>query len=374
MSAVIDYPESGHPISPMRFNVRGWVWLEAEHGEVVAVEACDGDVTLGRAWALQARPDVTAALGLSAEVKNGFDFFADHAAQGVAQFEMSIRAVFRDGRKSGALCTKLVSIREVKPTNGGQVAGTVSPGRNDEAVRPSESTEGAESDLILPPDHLQIRQVGGVWGKLFYTEGRVMLDQIARLCEAAGKPFNSAERILDFGCGCGRLLWNFQHIDHRAELWGCDIDGESISWSQSKLGYIGRFSNNPHLPPTEFGNGYFDVIYSVSVFTHLPEELQFAWLCELRRILAPGGIAVISLHGGHYWSSATEDVRKEVVERGFAYRTGAKTEGLPDFYMVAYHSEDYVRARWAWFFEIIEIRPRYIHGLHDAVVVRRRAD
>ncbi len=198
-------------------------------------------------------------------------------------------------------------------------------------------------------------------------------DQVAAAFREAGRPLEDADAILDFGCGCGRVLWNFLHLPHRGEVWGCDIDGESIAWNQAHLGHIGRFQVNPALPPSPFRDGQFDAIYSVSVFTHLPEELQFAWLTELRRILRPGGILVASLHGANL-AGNDAGLKAEVESRGFAYRKGNCTEGLPDYYMLAFHSEAYVRTRWSWFFEIVAFKEKYIHGLQDAAILRRRDD
>ena len=224
----------------------------------------------------------------------------------------------------------------------------------------------------LPPAHLQVRQVGSVWGEKFHTSGRAILDDLAKAFRDAGRPLEQAERILDFGCGVGRVLWNFQTFPHRGEIWGSDIDAESIAWDNANLSHIGKFTCNPSLPPTQFPDDYFDAIYVISVFTHLPEDMQFAWLAELRRILKPGGILAASFHGEHYWKKGDPTVRAEVESRGFAYRTGQRTEGLPDFYMVAYHSEAYIRARWAELFEIVELKPQFIHGVHDLAVLRKR--
>ena len=85
-------------------------------------------------------------------------------------------------------------------------------------------------------------------------------------------------------------------------------------------------------------------------------------------------MVVASVHGGHYYRDAPADVRSEAATHGFSYRTGAITEGLPDFYMVAMHSETYIRAKWTRFFDLAAYHERLVHGVHDAVVLRRRAD
>jgi SAM-dependent methyltransferase len=102
--------------------------------------------------------------------------------------------------------------------------------------------------------------------------------------------------------------------------------------------------------------------------------MQFAWLAELRRLLRPGGVLVASLHGARYWNGADPGVAAEVATRGFAYRPGNRTEGLPEFYMVAYHSEAYVRGRWTRFFEFVDLKENYLYGVHDVAVMRRRND
>lgn len=224
----------------------------------------------------------------------------------------------------------------------------------------------------LPPPHLQIRQVGGVWGAKFYPSGRTILDHLAAAFREAGQPLESAGRILDFGCGVGRVLWNFQSFPHSGEIWGSDIDAESIAWDESHLGSFAKFSCNPHQPPTAFADGMFDAIYSISVFTHLPEDMQFAWLAELHRILKPGGVLAASFHGAHYWRNVEPGVTAEVEARGFAYRQGPPTDGLPDFYMVAYHSQDYIRSRWSEHFDIVDLKAAYIHGVHDLAVLRKK--
>lgn len=313
-----------HPLTTP-FEVRGWV---AAPVPVEAVGNGGGDAE----WLeLQARPDVQAdhpewghAVGFSGRLGNG---------------------ALRDGQLR--IRVRLGGIEHVATTE----------------LRP----------IVVPPDHLQVRQVGSVWGRNFYPAGRNMFDQIAAVFADVKHPLTSARRVLDFGCGCGRVLRSFAEVDHSGEIWGCDIDGESIAWNDQNLGSIGTFYTNPTEPPTSFADGFFDAVYSVSVFTHLPEDLQMAWVRELHRIMAPGGVLVPSFHGEHYWQRDPA-VAAEVQRQGFAYRTGEVTAGLPDFYMVAYHSIDYIRETWAPWFEVLAHHPRCIDGAHDAVVLRRRAE
>jgi SAM-dependent methyltransferase len=96
-------------------------------------------------------------------------------------------------------------------------------------------------------------------------------------------------------------------------------------------------------------------------------------LAELRRLLRPGGVLLASLHGRRHWP-ADPGTQAELKSVGFAYRTGTPTAGLPDFYMVAFHTPDYVRREWSRYFEFVELKENYIHGSHDAAIMRRRDD
>ncbi len=107
---------------------------------------------------------------------------------------------------------------------------------------------------------------------------------------------NPGARILDFGCGCGRVITWLQQLDSKYQYFGTDIDPEAITWCQENLANFGEYAVNPHLPPTEYADNYFDLVYSISVFTHLSEDMQFAWLKELSRITKPGGYLLLTTH------------------------------------------------------------------------------
>jgi ubiquinone/menaquinone biosynthesis C-methylase UbiE len=69
-------------------------------------------------------------------------------------------------------------------------------------------------------------------------------------------------------------------------------------WANRHLRPPFRFVTPTTLPHLPFADGYFQMIYAGSVFTHIA-DLADAWLLELRRVLAPGGRAYLTFHDSH---------------------------------------------------------------------------
>ena len=106
---------------------------------------------------------------------------------------------------------------------------------------------------------------------------------------------NEKISVLDWGCGSGRVLGHISKYVNSSSIWGCDINAQQIIWAQTFLdSQIGltQCTTFPHLP---FPDDSFDFIYSLSVLTHI-SDLPEMWLCEIRRILKPGGILYITIH------------------------------------------------------------------------------
>src|SRR3954467_11950961 len=104
------------------------------------------------------------------------------------------------------------------------------------------------------------------------------------------------KRVLDFGCGAGRTLRHFAPEAEVAEFWGSDIDAESIAWVDGNLSPPFNVFVNGVAPPLDQPDEHFDLIWCVSVFTHLT-DLWSEWLLELRRVLKPGGLFVCTFMG-----------------------------------------------------------------------------
>lgn len=108
------------------------------------------------------------------------------------------------------------------------------------------------------------------------------------------------KRILDFGCGAGRTIRHFLDRPESTELFGCDLHGDSIRWMEANLpSRLQVFENGLH-PPLDVPAGRFDLVYALSVFTHINEDWA-GWLLEMQRILAPGGLLLATFLGPAMW-------------------------------------------------------------------------
>lgn len=224
-----------------------------------------------------------------------------------------------------------------------------------------------------PPRHLQERVVGGYFRDFVRSTDRT-LDDFGEALAGAGRSLTSFRSVLDFGCGCGRVTLAARgRLAPDAALCGTDIDPEAVEWCRTQYPGAARFVTNGELPPMPFPDASYDLVYSVSVFTHLPEEMQLAWLEELRRVARPGGFLLLSFHGGNYRHCVPAADQEAYRRSGFYYLRVGDTPGLPGFYQAAFHTEGYVRSVWSRFFDVLEVRPAGLEGMQDLAVCRRRA-
>ena len=85
------------------------------------------------------------------------------------------------------------------------------------------------------------------------------------------------------------------------------------------------------MPPLPFDNEFFDFIFSISVLTHIPEDMQFAWLAELNRVLKVGGTALLSTLPLDL-AAKTLDEDQHCIRVLLQLRRQKGTQGLPKFY------------------------------------------
>ena len=127
---------------------------------------------------------------------------------------------------------------------------------------------GSSDGLPIPPTRLiKLVQINGEISA-FLRGGELGENSINNALLHCGYHIEKFERILDFGCGCGRILryWTWTNAPH---FYGTDLNPDLIHWCKLKLGKIAEFKTNGLVPPLDYPDEYFDFIYLISVFTHL---------------------------------------------------------------------------------------------------------
>jgi len=160
----------------------------------------------------------------------------------------------------------------------------------DFVIAPPDGSSAAPNEVLpIPPPHLRL---------MHNLHGQVHVERMRQIVHASGFTFEPHGRILDFGCGAGRMIRHLRDLSDTCEIWGTDISAEHIYWCKQNLSPPFHFATTTKVPHLPFEDRSFQFIYCGSVFTHI-DDLADAWLLELRRILAPGGRLYLTIHDNH---------------------------------------------------------------------------
>lgn len=172
----------------------------------------------------------------------------------------------------------------------------------------------------------------------FHYGGLTHAQEISRII-AAELP-DQPLKILEWGCGPARVIRHLKSPNGSCwELCGSDYNARTISWCRQHCSNV-HFIKNDLEPPISADSEYFDVIYCISVFTHLSKERHQQWLTEILRLLKPGGLLISTFHGEAYRVDLTHDEQR-VFDLGELVIRDKIREGRKNF--SAYHCDSFVR-------------------------------
>jgi SAM-dependent methyltransferase len=161
----------------------------------------------------------------------------------------------------------------------------------------------------------------------------------------------AGKRVLDFGSGAGRTLRHFLAEAEEAEFWASDVDAPSIAWLTDRLSPPIHTIHSGVRPPIPRPDGYFDLIYAVSVFTHLTYDWS-DWLLELHRLLRDDGLLIATFAGEAVIDRAGESWDEDRIGMNVLRTWQGWDHGGP----FVLHSDWWIRAHWGRAFEIVEIQ------------------
>ena len=227
----------------------------------------------------------------------------------------------------------------------------------------------------------------GEWSA-FVKEGTFISQNIIdEINTRIDKKINSLN-ILEFGCGCGRVSLPFYFNTGGGLTHACDVDPSGTSYLASVLDKVDVKVSN-FKPPLPYEDEFFEVVYSISVWTHLTEKDQISWLEEMRRIIKPGGFLIFSTGG---WTSiesrkkqgikSWQQITKEDFESaGILYfesetlnHSGHKKKyfpGITSSYGQTSNTKEYIKQKWSTNFDVLSHRENALK-VQDLCTFRRR--
>lgn len=109
------------------------------------------------------------------------------------------------------------------------------------------------------------------------------------------KYVKAGDRILDLGCGNGKLRLLFKNV--KVDYIGIDNSRQLLNLAETNFNF--RIANQKFIfadiTDLPFPDSYFDVIFGIATFHHLPsKELRFKALVEVKRVMKKGGVLIMT--------------------------------------------------------------------------------
>jgi len=296
---------------------------------------------------LAADPERRAALGAAARLRALERFSADRSAEALHSCYLSVTGLApkQPGRLRHRLAEGLDRVRLLRPL--------VRLRERYLAARTPDAPALAPDGLPMPPARLRVLVDGHADPAGFLEDGLAGARTVRETLAAAGVELAGLGAVLDFGCGCGRVARQWADLDG-PEIHGTDLNPESVRWCNENLRFMRARTNGPE-PPTTFEDGRFDLIYALSVFTHLTQPVGDRWMSELVRLLRPGGMVLFTTHGESFVhqlspkEAADFDAGRPVVRRPSMEGANA---------CATYHPHSYVERHLLRDLSILEFTPK----------------
>jgi SAM-dependent methyltransferase len=228
----------------------------------------------------------------------------------------------------------------------------------------------------------------GASGSVLASQSLAFYEKLGHLYARHSTVALEQSRVLDFGCGWGRLTRFLARDVAPGSLFGCD-PVEPILDTCRRCGVPAVLARCDFVPERIPFDGCFDLAYAFSVFTHLSEPSHRASLQALHASLAPGGLLVLTIRPPQYlWlCSLLHPVRASLgaqperrlreplylFEPHDAQPLASGTSDGQVTYGETVVTPAYIRSHWTDMFELIAIE-MLIGDPYQVVVALRRRD
>lgn len=205
--------------------------------------------------------------------------------------------------------------------------------------------------------------------KEYLLHGRETTELLCKLLAEYGyatRPTSLLEFASGYGCVTRFLIDACPHVDVTC----CDIHSAAVEFLQSNFGVKAVLSDS--LPERLDLHRTFDVVFVVSLFSHLPKLSWTRWLRVISRRVKRGGILIFSTHG--MTSADVAFGSPELDSEGYWFKPVSEQRDLNPFdYGSTITTEKFVRKQIATMrdLRLISFRPAGLRRNQDVYIVHR---
>ncbi len=203
----------------------------------------------------------------------------------------------------------------------------------------------------------------------YLADGWRTLSELMVLLEAVDQPLLKTNRMLEFASGHGRFTRHLVKALGPSRVVVSDVVPSAVDFLRSTFGVEGFLSTS--LPESVQWPARYDLVFVLSLFSHLPRATWSRWLKVLYEAVAPGGLLVFSTHG----IKAANFDHVTLDDEGYFFAASSESTAIDEQeYGTTFTSEAFVLARIAETMgadKLVRQVPVHFWNHQDAYVLRK---
>ncbi len=228
---------------------------------------------------------------------------------------------------------------------------------------------GQHPEFVFPPAWFMYETYALDY-RAYAEDGRLTAGEIVALVRPFLMPDEGTGTILDWGCGPGRIVRHLPGLMEGYTFYGTDYNPDYVQWCRTAIKGVHFLQNDLH-PPVALPDASCDLIYGISIFTHLSADSHIEWIRELYRLLKPGGVLLITVQGEKARGKLLP-AEQEVFDSGGLVIRSFEKEGNRMF--AAFQPEPFMKQLLQRFTILRHIpggMPEALDGMQDTWIARR---
>ncbi|THU05396.1 class I SAM-dependent methyltransferase [Lampropedia puyangensis] len=201
----------------------------------------------------------------------------------------------------------------------------------------------------------------------YFADGWRTLSELMLLLEKVNKPLSQTKSFLEFASGHGRFTRHLVKAIGEDALTVSDVVEDAVHFSTQTFGVKGFVSSTE--PEQVTWPSQYEVVFVLSLFTHLPLKSWSRWLNHLYQSVQPGGVLVFTTHG----IQAQQRQRVEMDETGLRFFPSSESNAIEaQEYGTTFTSDAFVRSQIAQTIGIDQLRlyaPASFWNYQDAYII-----